>query len=114
MPDEDNLGEANRLRDEGLARMQQQEENREFVRQCKAFAREYARVHGQVTAQDVRLHSGIPLPTGGNPSLYGAVFRGKDLGLVPVNASKNHIPSTHGHMIRVWALADEADAPVPV
>lgn len=70
----------------------------DWVDKARQAAINHARVHGQVTSDD--LYDICPLPEGAHPNLMGSVWRGIDLRMIGYAPSRR--PEAHGRIIRVY------------
>lgn len=89
-------GEAEKRR--GLDRIQESHDG--FVRTLRAAAIDHSRLHGKVTADDVRR---LAMARGLRPqhkNAWGAIFRGR--GWKRVGESKSELATNHGHRNPVW------------
>lgn len=103
------MEEGERLRDEGIRRVARG--NGQWLENTRQWARDWARAHGQVSSDDLRRH--LTLPDGAHDNLWGAVFKGRNLGLIPVGRTRNHTATAHARDVRVWVLGDPATG-IPV
>lgn len=73
----------------------------EFLQSCRAAAVAIAKARGHVSINEVR--EAVTLPPNVNPSVLGAVFKGKQFR--PVGYTEAKHPSAHARVIRVYSLA---------
>lgn len=73
----------------------------EFLSHCRSVAKRVAMERGSVSINDVRER--IELPVNINPSVFGAVFKGREF--KPVGYTEARHKSAHARAVRVYALA---------
>lgn len=73
----------------------------EFLQSCRAAAVAIARARGHVSINEVR--EAVTLPSNVNPSVLGAVFKGKQF--KPVGYTEATHKAAHARVVRVYALA---------
>ena len=95
------------LRDEGIDRVSKG--RKEWLGRVRAWAWDYARNHGSVSANDLR--NNFVLPEGAHPNLWGAVFHGA--GLKPEGTTKNKaVASAHSRSVKVWVIPEDEETQV--
>lgn len=101
------LFEGRRLRDEAIDAVggvdPEDEARQAWVAAAKVVAMHIARDCGSVTSDDVRL--ACPIPTGVDPRILGAVFKG--LPLRRRGYRETQFRQAHGRPISVWVLDPE-------
>lgn len=103
MNEQFDLVEALKGRDEGIARVA--ENNESFLAAARATARRIARRKGSVTADDVRAECSLePL----HPNAYGAVFKSRDF-IWTGAYRRSSLVQGHGNLQRVWRLHPSAN-----
>lgn len=86
------------LRDKGIERVEAK--GKEWLAEARRFAVSYCRVHGSVTADDVRVF--YPLPGHLHPNTWGALF--KDPRFIPIGDAQTTHPAGHARRVRRWGL----------
>jgi hypothetical protein len=74
----------------------------DFLAHCRQVAVAFAQQNGSVSINDVRQRVDVPL--GMHPSVFGAVFKGKQFKAVGFTEAKH--PSAHARVVRVYQLAE--------
>lgn len=74
--------------------------NAPFLRQCRAFARQFAESRGSVGIEDVRRWAAIAGLEPTHHNAWGAVF--KEAMWEPCGVDKNAIPSAHARRVLRW------------
>jgi hypothetical protein len=74
----------------------------DFLAHCRDVAVAFAQQNGTVSINDVRQRVDVPL--GMHPSVFGAVFKGKQFKAVGFTEAKH--ASAHARVVRVYQLAE--------
>jgi hypothetical protein len=90
------------LRDAGIARVSQGRED--WIAYARDMAISIAKVHGQVTINDVRKR--VEMPDDYHPNTWGAVLRGD--AFEPIGYCQATHPSAHARVVRVYKLKEQA------
>lgn len=72
----------------------------EFLERCRALAVDIARRKGTVSINDIR--ELVSAPPGVSPSVFGAVFKGRQWQVVGVTQATH--PEAHARLIRTYAI----------
>jgi hypothetical protein len=90
------------LRDAGIARVSQGRED--WIAYARDMAISIAKVHGQVTINDVRER--VEMPDDYHPNTWGAVLRGD--AFEPIGYCQATHSSAHARVVRVYKLKEQA------
>lgn len=96
------LDQGRKQRDNALELLERT--RKQYVRRARAYAIGHARLHGSVTADDVR--KALPLPEGIDGRVMGAIFNTQALKKIGYTQTK--VATSHGRPIAVFAINREA------